>query len=172
LKPAGKRSSQFLESDREQWTTTRTDCGDGGDDFTELQLVEDGGFSGSIETDHENSHLLLSPETVEQTRECETHIGGVVDKSVVWVVVIWVLRSSLSKRTSDGQRTFSKRQSRSERDRSLSSWQVKVNGRQAATSHWVKRNLSTRHVTPNDADSTDGAGARWQGGSPSFWDGA
>ena len=66
----------------------RTDCGDGGDDFTELQLVENGGLSGGIETDHKNSHLLLSPETVEQTRECETHVGCVVDKSVVWVVVI------------------------------------------------------------------------------------
>jgi len=84
-----------------------TDCGDGGNDFTELQLVENGGLSGSIETDHENSHLLLSPEAVEQTRECETHIGGVVDKSVVWEVVIWVMRSSLLKRTSDGQRTLS-----------------------------------------------------------------
>jgi hypothetical protein len=88
-------------------TTTRTDCGDGGDDFTELQLVEDGGLSGSIETDHENSHFLLSPETVEQTRECETHVGGGVDKSVVWVVVIWRWRSSLLRRTSDGQRTIS-----------------------------------------------------------------
>jgi hypothetical protein len=124
---------------------------------------------GSIETDHENSHLLLSPETVEQTRECETHIGGVVDKSVVWVVVvIWVLRSSLLRRTSDGQRMFSKEKSRIERDRSLSSWQVKVNGRQAATSHWMKRNLSTRHVTPNDAHSTDRAGARWQDCPRSF----
>jgi hypothetical protein len=34
---------------------------DGGDDFTELQLVKDGGFTGSIETDHQNSHLLLAP---------------------------------------------------------------------------------------------------------------
>lgn len=65
-----------------------TDCGDGGDDFTELQLVEDGGLSGGIETNHENSHLLLSPETVEQTRECETHVGC-VDGGVVWVVVVW-----------------------------------------------------------------------------------
>ena len=107
LKPESKRSSQFLEFDAKRWTTTRTDCGDGGDDFTELQLVEDGGLSGGIETDHENSHLLLSPETVEQTRECETHIGGVVDKSVVWVVT-WEWRSSLLERTSDGQRAISK----------------------------------------------------------------
>lgn len=35
--------------------------GDGGDDFAELELVEDGGLSGSIKTDHQNSHLLLAP---------------------------------------------------------------------------------------------------------------
>lgn len=38
-----------------------TDGWDGGDDFTELQLVEDGRLSGGVETDHENAHLLLSP---------------------------------------------------------------------------------------------------------------
>jgi len=37
-----------------------TNCGDSGDDFTELQLIQNGGLSGSVETDHENSHLLLS----------------------------------------------------------------------------------------------------------------
>lgn len=88
LKPAGEHSSQFLEFVGGGWTKARTDCGDGGDDFTELQLVEDGGLSGGIETNHENSHLLLSPETVEQTRECETHVGC-VDGGVVWVVVVW-----------------------------------------------------------------------------------
>jgi len=70
-----------------------TDCGDGGDDFTELQLVEDSGLSGGIETDHKNSHLLLSPETVEQTRECETHVGC-VDEGVVWMVVIGDIRAA------------------------------------------------------------------------------
>lgn len=38
-----------------------TDGGDGGDDLTKLQLVKDGGFTGGIETDHQNSHLLLAP---------------------------------------------------------------------------------------------------------------
>ena len=32
----------------------------GGDDLTELELVEDGGLTSSIETDHENSHLFLA----------------------------------------------------------------------------------------------------------------
>ena len=32
-----------------------TNCWNCGDDFTELELVEDGRLAGSIETDHENS---------------------------------------------------------------------------------------------------------------------
>ena len=28
-----------------------TNCGDGGDDFTELEFVEDGGFSSGIKAD-------------------------------------------------------------------------------------------------------------------------
>lgn len=42
-----------------------TDGGDGGDDLTKLELVEDGGFTGSVETDHQDSHLLLPPQLVE-----------------------------------------------------------------------------------------------------------
>jgi hypothetical protein len=42
-----------------------TDCGNGGDDFTKLQLVKNSSLSGGIQTNHQNSHLLLSPETVE-----------------------------------------------------------------------------------------------------------
>lgn len=38
-----------------------TDCRDGGDDFTQLQLIEDGGLSCSVQTDHQNSHLLFTP---------------------------------------------------------------------------------------------------------------
>lgn len=38
-----------------------TDCGDGGDDFTQLQLVQDGGFTSSIKTDHQNPHFLSTP---------------------------------------------------------------------------------------------------------------
>jgi hypothetical protein len=58
---------------------SRTDGGDSGDDFTELELVKNCGLSGSIETDHENAHLLLSPELIEKLRECKTHdCGGCV----------------------------------------------------------------------------------------------
>jgi hypothetical protein len=56
----------------------RTNCGNSGDDFTELQLVKNGGLSGGIETNHQDSHLLLAPQAVEQLGESETHIGGVL----------------------------------------------------------------------------------------------
>lgn len=54
-----------------------SDGWDSGDDFTELQLVENGGLSGGIQTNHQDSHLLLSPELVEQLGECKTHVGGI-----------------------------------------------------------------------------------------------
>ena len=54
----------------------RTDCGNCGDDFTELQLVQNSGLSSGIETDHQNSHLLLAPQAVEQLGEGKTHVGG------------------------------------------------------------------------------------------------
>ena len=55
----------------------RTDSRNCGHDFTKLQLIEDGRLSGSIQSDHENAHLLLAPEAIEQLRERETHLGGV-----------------------------------------------------------------------------------------------
>jgi len=39
----------FLE--RSNPNQRRTDCGDSGDDFTELELVENGGFTSGIKTD-------------------------------------------------------------------------------------------------------------------------
>ena len=46
---------------------------DGGDDLTELELVEDGGLPCSVEADHEDAHLLLSEEALEELGEGETH---------------------------------------------------------------------------------------------------
>jgi len=43
-----------------------TDCRDGCDNFTELQLVQNCSLSGGIQTNHQNSHLLLSPELVKE----------------------------------------------------------------------------------------------------------
>ena len=53
-----------------------TDCRDGGDDLAELQLVEDGGLASSVQADHQNTHLLLAPEAIEELRECETHLDN------------------------------------------------------------------------------------------------
>lgn len=46
---------------------------DSSDNLTKLELVENGGFTGGIETDHENSHLLLPPQLIEQLGKSETH---------------------------------------------------------------------------------------------------
>lgn len=43
-----------------------TNGGNGGDDLTELKLVENRGLTGGIESDHENSHLLFAKEAREQ----------------------------------------------------------------------------------------------------------
>jgi len=45
--------------------------------LTKLQLVQDGRLSGGVKTNHQDSHLLLSPQAIEQFRERETHVGGV-----------------------------------------------------------------------------------------------
>ena len=39
----------------------RTDGGDRGHDFTQLELIQDGRLSGGVESDHQNAHLLLAP---------------------------------------------------------------------------------------------------------------
>ena len=44
-----------------------TNCRDGGDDFSQLQLVKDGRLSGGVKTDHENPHFLLTEEALENT---------------------------------------------------------------------------------------------------------
>jgi len=59
--PYGELNVLVLDS-----LNVESDCRDGCDDFTELQLVEDRGLSGSIQTNHQNSHLLLSPELIEE----------------------------------------------------------------------------------------------------------
>lgn len=49
------------------------DGGDGGHDLTELELVEDGGLTGGVETDHEDSHVLLTEELAEELAETCAH---------------------------------------------------------------------------------------------------
>jgi len=56
----------------------RTDCGNGGHNLAEFQLVQDGRLSGRIQSHHQDSHFFLSPQSIEQLRECKTHICDVV----------------------------------------------------------------------------------------------
>jgi len=41
--------------------------------FTELELVQDGGLAGSVEPNHQNSHFLFGKQTLEQALE-GTHL--------------------------------------------------------------------------------------------------
>jgi len=58
----------------------RTYGGDGGDDLAELELVEDGGLTSRVETNHEDPHLLLGEEAAEQLREREPHLRSCAEK--------------------------------------------------------------------------------------------
>jgi len=40
-------------------TEKLTNSRDGGDNFSKLELVENGGLTSRIETNHQNSHFLL-----------------------------------------------------------------------------------------------------------------
>ena len=57
-----------------------TNCGNSGDDFAEFELVQNGGFTGSVETDHQDSHLLLGKEPRHQTGDRQPHFA-----SFVWI---------------------------------------------------------------------------------------
>lgn len=41
-----------------------TDGGDGGDDFSQLELVQDGGLSGSIQSHHQDPHFFLAKQFI------------------------------------------------------------------------------------------------------------
>merc|ERR1719436_2192162 len=45
------------------------------DHFSELELVEDGSLTRSIETHHEDPHLLAAQHALPQLSECETHLA-------------------------------------------------------------------------------------------------
>jgi len=45
----------------------------GGDDFAQFQLVENGGFTGRVQPHHQNSHFLLAEQTLKKATEVETH---------------------------------------------------------------------------------------------------
>ena len=50
-----------------------TNCWNGSDNFAKLQLVKNRRFSGSIKTNHENSHLFLAKKTREKFSEHTSH---------------------------------------------------------------------------------------------------
>jgi len=46
-----------------------TNGGNGGDDLSELEFVENGGLTGGVETDHKYTHLLLRKQPTEKLGE-------------------------------------------------------------------------------------------------------
>lgn len=50
-----------------------TDGRDGGNDFAQLELVQDGSLTGGIQTDHKDAHFLLAEEARKQFGDGETH---------------------------------------------------------------------------------------------------
>ena len=50
-----------------------TDGRDGGDNLAQLELVQDGGLTGGIQSDHQDTHLLLAEERAEQLSKRVSH---------------------------------------------------------------------------------------------------
>lgn len=63
-----------INDEHNQEGSELTNGGDSGDDFTELELVQDGGLTSSIETHHQNPHFLLRKQPAEQLRERQPHL--------------------------------------------------------------------------------------------------
>lgn len=57
-----------------------TDGGDSGDDFSKLELVQDGCLTSSIETYHQNPHFLLRKQPAEQLRERQPHLLSLLNR--------------------------------------------------------------------------------------------
>jgi len=60
-----------------------TNCGNGGNDLTKLKFVQNGGFSSSIKSHHQNTHVLLAKEPSEQLHN---NHGG-----IFWEIVLQAL---------------------------------------------------------------------------------
>lgn len=50
-----------------------TNGGDGGDDLAQFQLVQDGGLPRGIQTHHQDAHLLLPNQALEEVSKDITH---------------------------------------------------------------------------------------------------
>ena len=51
----------------------RTYCRNSGDDFSQLQLVKDCGLASGVKPHHQNPHLLLAEEPLEEGGEHVAH---------------------------------------------------------------------------------------------------
>ena len=73
--PRTKPKKQDEEKNGRKWMEEEdlTDGRNGSDDLTKLQLVEDGCFPCSIEADHEDAHLPLGKQALEELGEREAH---------------------------------------------------------------------------------------------------
>ena len=54
--------------------------GNRGDDLAQLELVEDGGLAGGVEPHHQDPHLLLAEEALEEGCEHVTHDGVLISE--------------------------------------------------------------------------------------------
>ena len=61
-----------------QSRSAHTNCRNRCDNFSQLQLVENGGFPSSIKTNHKDSHFFLAKETLEQTTDHTTHVSKLI----------------------------------------------------------------------------------------------
>lgn len=52
------------------------DGGNGGNVLAELQLVQDGGLAGSVETEHEQTHFLGPEDLAHHLADLATHDGN------------------------------------------------------------------------------------------------
>ena len=52
-----------------------SDGGDWWDDLTQLEFVKDGGFTGSIKTEHEGSKFFFAEEISKDFSEVKTHLN-------------------------------------------------------------------------------------------------
>lgn len=67
--PHGERDVLVLDS-----LDVEADSGDSSDDLAKLELVENGGLTSGVKTDHEDAHLLLAEEALPDFRKHSTHL--------------------------------------------------------------------------------------------------
>ena len=64
-----KQKASFCHESRD----VETNCWDSGDYLTQLQLVQDGGLTCSIQPDHQDAHFRLADQPLPYLCESKTH---------------------------------------------------------------------------------------------------